>query len=134
MQKRWTEMNWTDHCRMCWYVVTRWTKIMEQSDSFKPDRRSDGDEFLRLLRNPKVHFRVNKSLTLYGFLIHMNSVYCLSHFNIKIKPSAFRSSEVFFLLTSTKLFLHLSILIIPSFHPPWFDHKNICWIMKVLLL
>jgi len=55
------------------------TNSMEQIPSWEANSHSDNQEFLRLLRNAMVHFRVRKSSPLVFVLnqIHISIFHCL---------------------------------------------------------
>jgi hypothetical protein len=55
----------------------------EQSPSWEADSHSDSQEIPRLLRNPKVHYRVHKSPPLVPILRHMNPVHILTPYYLK---------------------------------------------------
>jgi hypothetical protein len=73
-------------------VLQRDDNSMEWGPSWKNDSTSAGQEILRLLCNPIVHYRVHKISHLDPVLSHMNPVHSFTyyfskfHFNI-IKPS-----------------------------------------------
>jgi aspartyl/asparaginyl-tRNA synthetase len=73
-------------------VLLEITNSMEQTSSPEAKSRLAGQEIPHLLRNPKIHYRVHKRLSLVAILIQMNlghiltSYFFKNHFNIILPP------------------------------------------------
>jgi len=122
---------------------------MEQGTSCKANSRSTSPEILRLLWNPKAHYRVHKSPALVPVLSQMNPVHIFPpyspkiHYNI-IFPSTSVSSKwsLPFRFFPPKFCIHSSshpcVLHPRPSHPAWLDDSNNIWrsvqIMKLLIL
>jgi hypothetical protein len=82
---------------------------MEQSPSWEANSRSASQEIPRLLRNPKVHYRVHYSPPLFPILILINTVHTFplyfskTHYSRNIVlPSTLRFFKWFFLSSSPR--------------------------------
>jgi hypothetical protein len=77
----------------CWIILTPWNKVIE-----KIIVRSSSQEIPLLLRNPKIHYRIHKSLSQVHIQNQINPIHTLQTYFHKIDfsiilPSTPRSSE-----------------------------------------
>ena len=74
---------------------------MQKSPSSEAGSPSDSQEILRILRNPRVHYRTYKCPSPVPILIQINSVHALpfyflkTHFNVLLSPTPESSKQSF---------------------------------------
>jgi len=88
------------------------TNSIGQSPSWEADSRSANQEFPRLLRNPKVHYRVHKSLPLVLILSQLNSdhVFIPATLILHSHPRQVLVSSLSQWSLPTKYYVHFSFL------------------------
>jgi len=117
------------------------TNSTQQSPSWEASVSSPSQEIIFILWNPKVHYRIHKSLLTFPILckidpIHVSPSYLLkAHFNI-VFPTTPTSSEWFLYLRSphqNSPVPHTRYMPRPS-HSSWFDHPYIRWGLQIIRL
>jgi hypothetical protein len=102
------------------------TNSVERSQSWEDNSCSASQGIPRLFWNANFHCRVHKITPPVPILSHMNSVYTILLYLLKI--------GVNIILPSTLTSSHTRYMLPPS-HPPWFDHpNNTCWYWSVTFI
>jgi len=118
---------------------------IEQSPSWKAESHSASKEVLRLLWNPKVHYRIYNNVSLVPILSHMNPVHSFPPYFPKIHsniiflstprsckwflPSGFSTKILYKFLIS-----HACYVSRPSQPPRLYHPNNIWWSVQVMEL
>jgi len=116
-----------------WNNYTLLTNSIQQSHSWEANRSSATQEIPRILRNPKVHYRIHNSPPPVPMVSQSNPVHgsqyrCLNILSSPLRP-CFPSGLFPSGLPTKTLYVPLTCHMPRPFHYSWFNHLNITGVL-----